>query len=163
MKTQTFIPVRRTFNYQHQYHGPARQVFPLLCPEREKDWLDGWQYEMIYSQSGLIEQDCVFLTNSNGNPPTVWMVTQYDQANKHIEFVRVTSQECVAKIQVDLEDIGADKSMAHISYQYTALNASQSEFIENHMEEFFLQSMEWWEKALNHYLLTGEILKKRSS
>ncbi len=160
MNHLSFIPVRRTFAYQQQYSGTTRQVFPLLCPEREKDWLDGWQYEMIYSESGLIEQDCVFMTNSNGNQPTIWIVTQYDQSNKCIEFVRFSPEECVAKIQIDLEEASAEKCLDNISYQYTALNAKQADFIENHMEEFFIQSMQWWEKALNHYLLTGELLKK---
>jgi hypothetical protein len=160
---QPYLPYRRVFTYQQFHEAPAQKIFPLLCPEREKEWLDGWDYEMVYSQSGLIEQDCIFQTSHNGHTPTTWMVTKYDLPGQSIEFFRLRPSECVVKINIDLDDMGNGTSCSNIAYQYTAITPQQAEFIHHHMEEFFNQSMQWWEKAINHFLATGEMLKKNQA
>ena len=40
--------------------GSPEQVFPLLCPTREYDWIETWQCELIYSDSGFAEPGCIF-------------------------------------------------------------------------------------------------------
>lgn len=157
---EPLLPYRKTFSSRHHNMAPAQKVFPLLCPEREKEWLDGWDYKMVYSQSGLIEQDCIFQTFLNGYPPVTWMVTQYDLSGYSIEFFRLRPSEYVVKINIDLEDLDDGTCYSNIAYQYTALSQQQADFIHYHMEEFFNKSMEWWEKAINHFLSTGEMLKK---
>lgn len=159
MDDDIYLPFRKTFAYQQQHKASTKQVFPLLCPERERDWLEGWDYQMIYSESGLIEKDCIFQTNHNGQHST-WMVTKYDQTQKSIEFFKLSPGECVIKINIDLEDLKDGMCQSNIQYQYTAVNLKQADFIENHMEEFFNLNMQWWEKAINHYLKTGQMLKK---
>jgi len=54
------VRVTRTFT-QHLVAEPSR-VFPLLCPVREADWLEGWDPLLIVSESGIAEPDCVFVT-----------------------------------------------------------------------------------------------------
>ena len=117
-----FVGKQRTFSYTQLNTGSIQNVFPLLCPVREKDWLDGWDYKMIYSLSGLIEKDCVFTTPHHGDFDTVWKVTQYDPAKYYIEFLRVTPGDNVVKINIQLEKVGEDQAKAIINYQYTALN-----------------------------------------
>jgi hypothetical protein len=36
--------------------APVEQVFPLLCPVRECDWLEGWNCTLLHSGSGLAEK-----------------------------------------------------------------------------------------------------------
>lgn len=151
---------QKTFTYIQLNKGPIKAVFPLLCPVREADWLDGWSYKMIHSKSGVIEQDCVFTTPHHGELETVWQVTLYDPEQYRIEFLRVTPQENVVRINIQLEPKSAEETYAHIRYQYTALNEEQNEFIEKNLETSFQSSMQWWEKALNHYLQTGTMLKR---
>lgn len=131
-----------------------------MCPVREKDWLEGWDYKMIYSLSGLIEKDCVFTTPHHGEFDTVWQVTQYDPIKYSIEFLRVTPGENAVKINIQLEKVQEDQTRTIISYQYTALNEKLNAFIENELEKSFMNSMQWWEKAINYYLRTGKMLKK---
>lgn len=47
-------------------------VFPLLCPVREAEWLDGWNCRMIYSVGGLVEEGAVFSTSKPGEETTVF-------------------------------------------------------------------------------------------
>ena len=140
--------------------GGIDEVFLLLCPVREKDWLDGWDYRMIYSQSGLAEKDCVFATSHHGKYETIWHITQYDRPNHKIEFLRVTPSENVVRINIDLEEIDTEQTNTKISYQYTSLSEEVNRFIEADLEKSFLKSMDWWEKAINHYLINGEMLKQ---
>jgi hypothetical protein len=154
-----FRGIQKTLSYTQINNGTIEEVFPLLCPVREKDWLDGWNYKMIHSKSGLIEKNCVF-TTQNGDLETTWHVTQYDKLNYEIEFLRVTPSENVVKINIKLKSINEDQTKVFIDYQYTTLNETQNKFIETDLENSFINSMEWWEKAINHYLESGNMLKR---
>ena len=46
------------------------KVFPLLCPVREADWIDGWNPVLVLTQSGFAEQDCVFITDAKVHDAT---------------------------------------------------------------------------------------------
>ena len=135
--------IPKTLNFTQLNTGSIEEVFPLLCPVREKDCLDGWDYRMIYSSSGLIEKDCVFTTLHHGKFNTVWHLTQYDKVNYRIEFIRVTPSENVVKINIQLERVNKQETNAFISYQYTALSVEQNRFIETDLEKSFLKSMKW--------------------
>ena len=152
------IQVSKT--YQQINLAAPKEVFPLLCPVREKDWLDGWDYTMIHSVSGLIEEGCVFSTPHHGQQDTIWYVTVYDKINFKIEFVRVTPEEEVVRINIGLAGKDNGTTTSTITYQYTALNEKMNEWLKTQFGDSFRESMIWWEKAINHYLRTGEMLKK---
>lgn len=152
--------VRKTFTYTQVNTANINKVFPLLCPVREKEWLDGWEYEMVHSVSGLIEKDCVFTTPNPNGANAVWYVTRYSREMFAIEFLKVTPGECVARITIELEPVGEHQTLSHISYSYTALNEEQKRMLDLVMGQRFMKAMEWWEKAINHYLSEGKILKR---
>ena len=156
----SFKGVRKTFDCKQVNHGSVEEVFPLLCPVREFDWLDGWEYQMIHSSSGLIEKGCVFTTRMDGNVDTIWYVTDYNMKNYKIVFLRVTPGENVVKIDIQLRTMGTGKTEAEIHYQYTGLNVEQNRYIETDLEQDFYNSMAWWEKSINHYLEYGKMLRK---
>ena len=155
-----FVGIQKTLKFTQENTGSINEVFPLLCPVREGDWLDGWEYRMIHSSSGLIERDCVFATPHHGKMETVWHVPQYDTVNYKIEFLIFTPAENVVKINIQLEKINEHLTKTHISYQYTALSEEQNSFIETELEKSFVESMRWWEKSINYYLKTGKMLKR---
>lgn len=158
-----FKATQATKTYIQLNEATPDRIFPLLCPVREADWLDGWEYEMIYSKSGLVEENCVFATPHHGKEKTLWHVTKHDPQQYEVSFVRFTPHENVVKIDIRLIDNHDGTTAAHIAYQYTALSKAQNDFIENELENSFHASMQWWEKAINHYLATGEMLKKHKS
>ena len=155
-----FIAVQKTLTFKQINSAVPEKVFPLLCPLREKDWLDGWDYEMIYSKSGLIEKYCVFSTSHPGEMDTIWHVTQHNPKKFEVEFLRVTPKENVVRINIKLTPVENGKTEAEIAYQYTGLNDKQNEYIKSELELKFEESMRWWEKSINHYLKTGQVLKK---
>lgn len=146
--------------YCQAINASSEKVFPLLCPVREADWLDGWQYDMIYSESGLVEEGAVFSTPHEGEEDTVWVITKHVLEKREVEFTRFTpkSRTCVLKIAVRPKD--ENSSHVDISYTYTGITPSGNAFIDNFTEEAFLEAVTFWEKSVNYFLETGERLKK---
>ena len=151
---------QRTMNYLQQIEGTPQQIFPLLCPNREKDWLDGWDYEMIYSLSGFAEANCVFTTPMHGKEATVWMVSRYEPEQGIIDFVRFTPSEMIVRISILVYPKNKEITPVEVTYIYTALGEEQEKYLEQQLSKDFRKSMEWWEKAMNYYLRTGEMLRK---
>lgn len=149
-------------NYTQHIKGKPEEIFLLLCPQREKDWLDGWDYEIIFSESGLAEPNCVFQTPMHGEKATYWMVSRYE-APRLIEFVRFTPDEVVVKISIHLKQEKNGITPVEIAYIYTAITEKQEKYIQEQLPDDFRRSMEWWEKAMNYYLEKGEMLKKIAS
>src|SRR5690606_1175137 len=54
------------------------QVFPLLCPVREHDWLEHWRADMLYTDTGLAETGCVFVTHLASVGPCTWVIHQHE-------------------------------------------------------------------------------------
>jgi len=155
-----FTTKRITRSYRQTINAPPDIVFPLLCPVRETEWLDGWIYEMIYSGSGLAEEGCVFSTPGDGEEDTVWVISRYDKKKCFIQFTRFTpvSRICVLKIIVTSK---VEKtSNVDISYTYTGITEAGNTWIENFTESAFLNAVKFWERSMNHFLETGERLSR---
>lgn len=155
-----FAGIQKTFIYQQINNASRAKVFPLLCPVKEADWIDGWKYRMIHSKSGVIEKDCVFATPNEDGTETIWQVTQYNPADFKIEFVRFLQDKNIVRLNICLEIINENSTKAIIEYKYTGLCDEQNKIIKKEQERSFIQSMDWWEKAINYYLQTGEMLKR---
>ena len=138
--------------------APVDRVFPLYCPEREKEWIDGWDYRMVHSESGYVESGCVFITTHHSAEPTVWYVTGHDPANHTVEMVRVSPGEMVVRLRIVSTAIDAERSRSHVTYEYTALNETVNTWLRESVDEAFQKMMTGWEKALNHYMTTGKKL-----
>jgi hypothetical protein len=155
-----FKAKRITRTYRQTINAPPDKVFPLLCPVREAEWLDGWQYEMIYSESGFVEEGAVFSTPHPEEEDTVWVVTRHDQVKRIVDFTRFThnSRTCVLKIFLTPKD--NTSSYVDISYTYTAVSPAGNDFFDDFTESIFLEAVTFWETSMNHFLETGEKLRK---
>ncbi len=157
---KAFNARRRTYHYCQTNLAPPGRVFPLLCPAREAEWLDGWRHQMLYSESGAIEKGCVFSTPHDEEEDTTWVVTHYDRKAREIAFARFTPGSRVCVLEIAVAPDGAHRSKVHIAYTYTALAPAGNQFIDGFSEADFLEAVRFWEKAINHYLTRGEKLKR---
>jgi hypothetical protein len=158
MTSVRFTAKRVTRTYGQTIEASPETVFPLLCPVREAEWLDGWQCTMLHSESGLVEEGAVFSTPSEGEEDTVWIVTRHDPARRVVEFTRFThgSRVCVLRIAVRPKD--ERRSLVDIAYTYTGITAAGNAFIDGFTEQSFLKAVTFWEQSMNHWLATGERL-----
>lgn len=159
-KPKAFEAKRVTRSYIQTINAKPSEVHALICPVREAEWLDGWDYELIFSQSGLAEAGCVFISRGEGEKDTIWMITKRDDQNFETEFARITPESRVASLTIRIEDGGNHTSRMHIAYTFTALTGEGNRFIENFTEQNFVQDMKFWEATLNHYLETGRPLPR---
>ena len=146
---------RVTHQYTQTNIAPPETVFPLLCPVREADWVPGWQYRLIYSQSGVAEAGCVFITPNEDGSETTWLVTQYDPGAFKIAFAWVNPGLVAAQIMIRLEAKRTRETTAHIRYAYTGLSVQGNMEVERFGVAWFQHKMQSWEAAINHYLRTG--------
>jgi len=147
---------RVTHEYTQTNGAPPEQVFPLLCPVREADWVPGWEYRLIYSKTGFAEAGCVFVTPNQDGSETTWVVTEYDPAKFRVGFAWVNPRLVAAQIRIWLEANSAGTTTAHIGYTYTGLSEEGNREVGRYDEKWFHHKMQSWEAAINHYLKTGK-------
>lgn len=143
-------------HYRQAIMAQPEHVFPLLCPAAEEDWLDGWSFEMVHSVSGYAEKGCVFLTRQHGAEATLWFTADYEPCTR-IRFVRFTPGAAVTEIDIRLAP-AAHGSDVDIHYTVTGLDPGAQTAVAAFSEERWTAMMSFWERAMNHYLETGERL-----
>ncbi len=157
--TDEFIADRTTRRGQITVNANKAEVFPLLCPVREAEWLVDWNYRMVYSDCGLAERGCVFLSMAPEEADTIWLITQLDAAAGHIQFARITPESRVTMAEFTVQEISHDRCIVSVCYTVTGLNEPGNLHIKQLTESAFAESMQFWELAINHYIDTGERLE----
>lgn len=114
---------------------------------------------MIHSDSGLIEEGCVFTTSHHDKEETVWKVAKHDPEKFEVSFVRVTTNKNVVQIDIRVEPVTEIQSRSHITYAFVPLNSGQK-MNSVKMKDDFITNMKWWEKSINYFLENGVMLKK---
>ena len=152
-------PNRVTRTYvQHLVAGPER-VFPLLCPVREAEWLEGWDPRLVIAESGFAESDCVFVTPAEPSD-AIWYVTRHEPEAGLVEMLKITAglTACRLNIRVTAAPGGSD---AIVTYTHTSLGPEGDAFVASFTESYYAEFMRGWEGRVNHYLRTGAMLHAR--
>ena len=161
MKQRPRTPLVRT--YVQHITAPPEVVFPLLCPVREGAWLEGWaeRCEVLWSASGVAERGCVFRTVEEGRPETIWTITDHDPDRGVVTFTRVTAGLSATTLHIEVNPDGPAASEVAIRYVVVPTSAAGLADAEVRYERTDLfDSIVWWERSMNHYLLTGRLLRR---
>ena len=116
-------------------HAPLDSVFPLFGPVREKDWEAGWDPQVLYSTSELVEEHMVFRTRSHhgDEPHFTWTVSRYHPEQAFIEYT-VFAPDRLWWIAIQCrEGAQGETTQAEITYTFTGLSergnaTNQAEF-----------------------------------
>lgn len=149
-------PTRARHSYVQRLAAPPERVFPLLCPVREVEWVNGWCPRRVISESGVAEAGCVFLTPEPGGRESVWVVTRHEPAAR-VSFLKVTPGVTVGEIDIRLSEAEGGTA-AEVSYAYTALGPEGESAVAAFTADGYRAFMREWEAELNHFLRTGEKL-----
>ena len=150
-------PVRATRTYTQHLTGTPEAVFPLLCPVREADWIEGWNPTLVVSSSGVAEVDCVFTTPAEPSD-AVWYMTRHEPAAGFVEMLKITPNVTACRLTIQLRAVAAGCD-ADVTYSHTSLGPQGDVFVASFTEEFYRQFMTDWESRTNHYLRHGTALK----
>ena len=150
-------PNRVTHTYTQRLCRPAGSVFPLLCPVREADWIDGWHPLVVYSTSGFAEPDCVFVTDAEPHD-AVWYVTRHEPERGYVEMIKITPGVTACKLTIQVRDADDGCCDAEVCYSHTSIGPQGDVFIASFTAEYYVQFMREWEDRINHYLAHGKAL-----
>ena len=144
---------RRFSRTQHVMASPA-EVFPLLCPVREFDWIPEWECRLVYTESGLAEPGCIFQTYrpADGGLDT-WVVSHY-QEPRHIAFVRVNPLRAI-QYDIVLEPAGDESTRLTWQQVITSLSEAGDRHVASLRESDFAANIAKMEGLLNGYLGAG--------
>jgi len=156
-------PRRVKHSYTQSIKGKPEQVFPLLCPVRETDWIPGWTTDWVISNSGLAERDCIFQTPPRpdaGGTASIWVITDHDREAYEVEMIKVTPGFTIGKLEISLSSQGPTTTNATIVYEFTSLGPLGDTYLETFTAEWYEKFMRVWERQMNHYLETGELINE---
>ncbi|MCF8197497.1 MAG: hypothetical protein K9J42_01925 [Sulfuritalea sp.] len=151
-------PNRVTRSYIQHLIGKPADVFPLLCPVREADWIEGWDPHLVVSDSGLAEPDCVFTTAAEPHE-AIWYITRHETAAGFVEMIKITPAVTACRLTIQLRP-AEDGSEAVITYSHTSLGPEGDAFVASFTEDYFVKFMQDWEARVNHYLRHGSALRE---
>jgi hypothetical protein len=142
---------RLTRTYRQTLDAGPERVFPLLCPEREKEWLPGWDARMIHSESGFAEPRAVFATRHGDGAEIIWLVAEH-RPPARVHLVRWHPDAMVVDIELDLAGPRPQTTWLDIRYTYTATAPAGRATIEAMTVEQWHAQMQNWEDHLNAWL-----------
>jgi len=148
---QIIDPLRVRRSYTQKLRGKPADVFPLLCPVREREWAEGWDPLAVYTASGFAEMDCIFTTGQD-NPESIWVITEFDPVRHRLEIVKVSPGMTVCRIIINLSEDESGNTDAEVTYMYTAISREGEQFVRDYSQEFFNGFMQFSESALNIFL-----------
>jgi hypothetical protein len=164
----------KSFRVAHEYTqtNPAspEKIFPLLCPVREAEWIPGWRYRLVYSDSGVAELGCIFTTPNPTTsevsqpseeqkltaPETTWITVDYDPAVFRIAYVWINPGRVATELRIQPEGANDGTTRSHIRFRYTGLSPEGNREVESYDQKWFERKMQGWESPINHYLPTGK-------
>ncbi len=123
----TFAALHRTASCTMRVAASPAEVFPLLCPVRERDWIPTWEAEVLHSRSGLAELGCVFLTRPSEGRRVAWVVTRHEPS-RAIAFA-VFHGDLVETLAIELAPVDEGTELVW-SRAYTGLEPSGNDWIE---------------------------------
>ena len=156
----TFKAMRTTRTAQQTLTGSPGDIFPLLCPVREYDWIEHWSCEMVYSASGFAEPDCIFTTGfAEPGGRDTWVVCRHEPPVR-IEFIRTNSLR-IMRYAITLAELAPGLTRARWQQTITATCEEGNEHIRTLTAEAFTEQVATLETLLNHYLQTGRMFRGR--
>ena len=147
---------RKVFKGEQYYSFPPEDVFPMLCPVREYEYIPRWECDIVYLDSGLAEQGGVFTTHSHGegHQKDVWVISRYDR-NRAIEFVRVNGMRIMV-YRIELQGTETGGTVVSCEQIITGLTEEGNQHVQTLQQSDFTAMLSHWQELLQHYLATGE-------
>jgi len=141
------------------------KIFPLACPVEELRWIPDWDYELIYSKSGVNETNCIFNENKSGPhffekpSTTTWVTALHDSDNYRILFQLNLSGKALIRLEVEFREVGKQVSSCTWHMTFTALDAEANSMTVETIRMKLELVMNFLSEALKHYCETGEMVK----
>ena len=159
-RQRTFKAKRKVQRFSVTLETTVEELFPLFCPAREADWIPDWDCELVYTDSGYVEKDCIFKTDeSNAIGDGIWVFSGFE-ANRYLEFVRV-QEDMVSHAHLAVTDNNDGTVTATWNVVNTGLTEKGNKQVDKMLAEGDPHGGALT-KMLDHYLKKGKTAKRSS-
>ena len=132
------------------------EVFPLLCPKREEQWIPGWECETIWSRSGYNEEGAIFRTTKPYGTELYWTTLQYDIADKVVDFL-ITAPRCfMFRFRIDVSTGKGGLLTLSFRQTFTSVSKEGNELLNEYRAEDFNARLRSLGEFMNRYLQERE-------
>jgi len=163
-KENNFKATRYSVSNQLKINATPNDVFTLACPVEELKWIRNWEFDMIYSESGVNENNCIFRESMSGlfvldapDVDTFWYTTLYDKESHRFHALLMFGNLAAGKFEFTVTENENGSSIATWRLTYTALNEEGNEIADDALKERMLGMLNFLGESAKHYLETGEM------
>jgi hypothetical protein len=150
-------------------NAPVEEVFPLICPVREYDWIPGWKCTLVFCPNGRNEKDVVFKEKMSSpfllakiGARTTWTTVLHDKSNNRVHF-RWDTKISSSLYKMELFPVDSSQTRCTISLNFQINNDSQLTKLKPNSKYKIAFLIEGLASMLKHYCETGEQLSSRGS
>jgi hypothetical protein len=130
----------------------VEEIFPLLCPKREEEWIPGWTCETVWSHSGYNEEGAIFKTIKPYGTELYWTTLQYDIRKKVVDFLITAPRLYMFRFKIKI-DRNHDGLLAITFMQvFTSISEEGKAFLKRYESEDFVGRMKNLEEFMNRHL-----------
>lgn len=155
---------RLASNLTVEIKASPEYIIRMACPKEELKWIPGWEYDMLYSESGVNEANCIFSEEMSGphffgSPmKTIWVTANHDPDAGRILFQLQIGCKASIRFEFNCREIEASVSECTWQMTFTALDETADALPDHIIEEKLDLLMVFLSDTLKHYCETGKML-----
>jgi hypothetical protein len=153
--------LRKEFNNEAIIHARPERIFPLLCPIKENEWIDGWRAEVLHSKSGFAEDNALFRTRLRFGE--TWITTRYEPQVFRVEYTIFAGGHAIVRLDLALDDLGDGTSRLRARRTYSGLDWLGRHQVEVTRREEIDAAQDLIARQLDHYVTTGTVLRSKAT
>jgi len=146
-----------------QCRATIEEVFPLLCPKREIEWIPGWECETIWSKSGYNEEGAIFRTTRPYGTELFWNTLQYDINNKIVDFLILAPHLYVFRFKIKIDAVSEGLLALTFTQSFTSVSEKGNSFLKRYEGEDFKSRLKSLEEFLNRHIEEKRKIEGRTS
>ena len=135
-----------------QCKATVEEVFPLLCPKREEEWIPGWECETIWSKSGYNEEGAIFRTTKPYDTELYWTTLQYDIDKKIVDFLITAPRLYMFRFKIEIDVDENDLLTITFTQVFTSISEEGNILLERYEGEDYKGRLKSLEGFMNRHL-----------
>lgn len=149
---------RYEYQYSMKLESSPERIFPLLCPILEYEWLNNWKCTMVYSESGVAENDCIFY-KSTGFPfyKRITFHTISYRPAEEIEFLLYIQKVGTIRMKLQLEPETNNITVMNCNYLLTGHSRFGNRQLRKYREKKIEKEVKSLEADLRYWLKNNSL------
>ena len=130
----------------------VEQVFPLLCPKREEEWIPGWECETVWSHSGYNEEGAIFRTTNPYGTELFWTTLQYDISQRVVDFLITAPHLYMFRFRIEISGNGDGFLRLTFTQVFTSISQAGNALLKRYQSEDFADRLKRLEEFMKRHL-----------